>query len=305
MDIKVVSVSRKIIAFIVLITALFSCLTLMLSSSTAEAAPGVSQQINFQGRLLNAQGATVADGNYNIQFKIYQDGDGQSVGNTTGSPAGTLKWTESHLNATSHGVVVKNGYMSVQLGSVTPFDTSVDWNQDTLWLSMNIANTNATCTPFSSCSPDGEMIPMKRLSSTPFSLNSNLLGGLSSAQFLQMAQGVQTDTSTNTSSIFINKTGTGNLLQLQANGSDALSITNTGNITFGSNSSHTISVATAASGVTGKALTVAAGAASSAGTGAAGGTLPSRVVMPQELVIIMVVILLSPAAVDRVPVLAA
>jgi hypothetical protein len=273
MDIKVVSVSRKISAFIFLISALITCALVIFSTPAAHAAPGVSQQINFQGRLLNAQGATVADGNYNIQFKIYQDGNGQSVGNTTGSPAGTLKWTESHLNATSQGVVVKNGYMSVQLGSVTPFGTSVDWNQDTLWLSMNIANTNASCTPFTSCSPDGEMIPMKRLSSTPFSLNSNLLGGLSSTQFLQMAQGVQTDASTNTSSIFINKTGTGNLLQLQASGSDALSITNAGDITFGGAANHTIAVATAASGVTGKALTISAGSASNTGAGAAGGTL--------------------------------
>ena len=139
--------------------------------------------MNFQGRLLNAQGATVADGYYNLEFKIYQDGDGQSVGNTTGTPVGELKWTESHLNANAQGVMVKNGYMSVQLGSVTPFGMAVDWNQDTLWLSMNIASTNASCTPFANCSPDGEMTPMKRLSATPFSLNSGQLNGLTSNPF--------------------------------------------------------------------------------------------------------------------------
>ena len=83
---------------------------LFVVSQPAQAATGINKTINFQGRLLNAQGATVPDGYYNIQFKIYQDGDGQSVGNTTGSPAGTLKWTESHLNANSQGVTVKNGY---------------------------------------------------------------------------------------------------------------------------------------------------------------------------------------------------
>jgi hypothetical protein len=119
---------------------------------TVSAATGVNQQINFQGRLLNSAGATVPDGTYNLEFKIYQDGDGQSVGDTTGSPAGTLKWTEDYLNTSGRGVNVKNGYLSVQLGSVNPFGASVNWNQDNLWLSMNIGSTNVSCTPFSSCS---------------------------------------------------------------------------------------------------------------------------------------------------------
>src|SRR4051794_29377615 len=64
----------------------------------ALASTGINQTINFQGRLLNSQGATVPDGNYNIQFKIYQDGDGLSASDSTGSPAGSLKWTENYLN---------------------------------------------------------------------------------------------------------------------------------------------------------------------------------------------------------------
>src|SRR3954462_2128726 len=84
----------------------------MVIKSPANAATGVNQTINFQGRLLNAQGATVPDGFYNIQFKIYQDGDGQTAGDTTGSPSGSLKWTESHLNSASQGVRVVNGYLS-------------------------------------------------------------------------------------------------------------------------------------------------------------------------------------------------
>src|SRR6476661_1383276 len=119
----------------VLKTLLVSALVLsglFTASHQAHAAAGINGQLNFQGRLLNAQGATVPDGNYNIQFKIYQDGDGLTAGNTTGSPAGSLKWTESWLNANGKGVQVKNGFMSVQLGSITAFGNSIDWNQDTL-----------------------------------------------------------------------------------------------------------------------------------------------------------------------------
>lgn len=214
---------------------------------------------------MNAQGATVPDGYYNIQFKIYQDGDGQTV-ETTGIPVGTPAWTESWLNVNGKGVMVKNGFLSVELGSITPFSGNVNFNQDTLWLSINIADTNVSCTPFSNCNPDGEMLPMKRLSASPYSLNSGLLNGLSSANFVQLAQGVQTDASTNTNSIFINKTGTGNFLSLQSNGNDAFNINNSGDIVFGVNSDHTISVETANPDSAGLSLSLSAG---NGGTGAA------------------------------------
>ncbi|HSH31806.1 MAG TPA: hypothetical protein VK963_04045, partial [Candidatus Saccharimonadales bacterium] len=110
--------------------------TLNPASSTL-AATGINQQINFQARLLNAQGATVSDGNYNIQFKIYQDGDGCNPTLGTSPCGGALKWTESHLNSASQGVRVTNGYFSVYLGSITSL-SSVDFNQDTLWLSINV-----------------------------------------------------------------------------------------------------------------------------------------------------------------------
>src|SRR5579862_4769212 len=173
----------------------------------AQASAGVNQTINFQGRLLNNQGATVPDGYYNIEFKIYQDGDGQSAGDSTGSPAGSLKWTEDYLNSAGHGVKVVNGYLSVQLGSVTPFGSNIDWNQSVLWLSMQIGDTSS-CTISTNfhtdCGGDGEMTPMQPMTSAPYSLNSGELGGLNSSQFVQLAQGVQTDASTS-SSIFINK----------------------------------------------------------------------------------------------------
>lgn len=158
--------------------------TSWLIASPAQAIVGTNEQINFQGRLFNAQGAVVPDGYYNIQFKIYQDGTGQNANN----PGGTLRWTENYLNTNSQGVQVKNGYMSVDLGSVNPFGTQVDWNQSVLWLSMNIGNTNTSCANFAVCGPDGEMTPMKRLSSSVYALNAanaNKLDGLTSADFIR------------------------------------------------------------------------------------------------------------------------
>lgn len=190
---SVLSVFRKLIAYVILVGVFVGGALLL--HTPVHATAGINQQVNFQGRLLNAQGATVPDGYYNIQFKIYQDGDGLSVGDTTGAPVGSLKWTESYVdNNSNQGVLVKNGFMSVQLGSIVPFGVSVNWNQDTLWLSMNIAGSNNTCTTFNtgSCIADGEMVPMKRLSSSTYSLNSGQLGGLTAGQFIQNTTTLQT-----------------------------------------------------------------------------------------------------------------
>jgi hypothetical protein len=210
-------------------------------NSPAHAVTGINQQLNFQGRLLNSQGATVPDGYYNMQFKIYQDGNGQSVGDTTGTPAGALKWTESYLNANSQGVMVKNGYMSVNLGSITPFGTSIDWNQSVLWLSVNIGSTNTTCTPFTSCSPDGEMVPMKQLSSTPYSLNSGLLGGIAASGFIQNTTtvqpaniAVQSSASGNIAALIQGAASqTADIFQVKANGttSPLLAVSSAGSVT--------------------------------------------------------------------------
>ena len=135
------------------------------ASSPAAATAGINQTINFQGRLLNAAGAVVPDGVYNMRFKIYQDGTG--CVSTGSSPCGgTLMWTETRENVASQGVTVKNGYFSLALGSVNAFGSSIDWNQDTLWLSTDIGGTSTGAGP----TYDGEMLPFKRLSSAPYAL---------------------------------------------------------------------------------------------------------------------------------------
>ncbi len=255
------------------LVALATLLFVAYFSGHAVAATGINQTVEFQGRLLNSQGATVPDGYYNIEFKIYANGDGKSAGDTTGTPAGTLLWTEDYLNYNTQGVKVVNGFFSVTLGSVTPFGTSVNWNQSTLWLSMNVAGTSTTCTTFSACSPDGEMLPMQPMTSAPYAFNSQLLNGIASSQFVQIGQGVQTDASTN-ASIYINKTGTGDLLDLQAAGSDAFLVGNNGDLTFGANTAtHNIAVATAAASTAGVTLNISAGTAGTGTVALAGGNL--------------------------------
>ena len=69
-------------------------------------------------------------------------------------------------------------------------NTIVDFNQDTLWLSVNIGNVGANAT-FATSAGDGEMVPMRRLASSVYALNAGKLGGLSSAGFIQNASAAQ------------------------------------------------------------------------------------------------------------------
>lgn len=159
--------------------------------NAANAVQSTTKTLTFQGRLLSSTGAVVPDGNYNIQFKLYQDGSGAAAGN----PDGTLKWTESHTTGgtSDGGVEVKNGFFSVNLGSLTPFGSSVDWDQDTLWLSMNVAGSSAGCSTFgtSPCEADGEMLPMRRITATPYAINSGAVGGKTVSELIHNTTDLQ------------------------------------------------------------------------------------------------------------------
>ncbi len=259
----------RVSCILLLVIALITTLFLNVS---AFAVPSTNQTIGFQGRLLDTQGNIVPDGSYNMQFKLYEAGSGAAAGN----PDGTLKWTETYINngVAGSAVEVKNGLMSVNLGTINPFGTSVDWNQDTLWLSMNVAGSSVACTTFGSgpCTADGEMLPMKRLTATPYALNAGAVNGKTADNFVQLGQGVQTDATLNTSSIFINKTGAGNLVQLQSAGTDIFTLSSTGDISLGNTGNRSLSLGQSAPNSLGHQLAITAGGGGT-GTGTTGGEL--------------------------------
>lgn len=246
-------------------------ITTIISAAPAFAAPNVTKTIGFQGRLLNAAGVPVPDGSYNVQFKLYEGGTGAETGN----PGGALKWTETYINngSPTGGIPVKNGFLTVDLGEKTPFGTNIDWDNDTIWLSVNVAGNAVACSSFNGtgCEADGEMLPMKRITATPYAINSGAVNGKTANDFTQLGQGVQTDL-TDLSSIFINKTGNGNLIQLQNAATDVFTVNNAGNIEFGGNDDHSISLQGSAENTPGRALGISAGSGG-AGDGTDGGAL--------------------------------
>ncbi|MFA5001134.1 MAG: hypothetical protein WC531_02805 [Candidatus Paceibacterota bacterium] len=115
-----------------------------------------TKQINYQGKLTDATGTAVADGSYDIQFKLY-----------TVLTGGSAIWTEDQT------VTVTNGLFSVMLGSVTSL-ADTNFNQ-ALYLGINVE-------------ADGEMFPRKILGSVPSSFTSLRLDGAASSTAMDISE---------------------------------------------------------------------------------------------------------------------
>ena len=143
---------KKIIKKTVLILFFFLSFCLIFPFKS-QAAPGINSQINFQGKVVNSDGTNVSDNDYDFEFKIYYAGTG-----------GTANWTETWTTAGCSQLAVDDGIFQVDLGSCTSL-TSTDFNQDTLFVSVEFNN-------------DGEMTPRVRLTAAPYAMNAGKVSGL-------------------------------------------------------------------------------------------------------------------------------
>lgn len=178
------------------------------AGESAHVQAATASTLNFQARLMNNTGSLVADGTYSVQFKLY-----------TAVVSGTNEWTETQT------VTVKNGYLSVYLGTVTPFSGSIDWSQEK-WLTMNVNS-------------DGEMTPRIKLTAVPYAFRAGQAdsltlgsGSVTAAGLAQLAAGSVQSVNSTVAGLRINQTGTGGLLQLQGNGADVFTVDKTGNGTL-------------------------------------------------------------------------
>jgi hypothetical protein len=127
--------------------------------------------MNFQGRLTNSSGNIMADGLYNMKFRLYD-----------ASTSGTLKWSE--LRETTNRVQVTNGLFSVQLGQVTAMDPSV-FASGSLYFEIELPTPGTATCSTASCGTftEGPMTPRNKLSTSAYAYNSETLDGLDSSQF--------------------------------------------------------------------------------------------------------------------------
>jgi hypothetical protein len=181
---KLISIKRALLLTIPVIVVATSFVAYFGRHNTAEAA--TNGTINFQARLLNTAGSIVPDGNYNVEFKLYNasSSSGSSQGSCSGDSA--CLWTETRTS--SDRVRVANGYMTVNLGSVTAFG-AIDWDQE-LWLTMNVGGTLV------SPSFDGEMSPRLKLTAVPYAFRAGSLVGGSGANTTKLTTGTPSGNNT-------------------------------------------------------------------------------------------------------------
>lgn len=121
-----------------------------------QAAPGINRKINFQGKVVNKgtmDGTNVPDGLYNMQFSLWAT-----------LSAGTSIWTEV-WNSGSAQVTVNDGIFGVALGTHAPFSPTVDFNSDSLYLSVDFNG-------------DGQMEPRIQMMAVPYAFNAEKVAGL-------------------------------------------------------------------------------------------------------------------------------
>jgi hypothetical protein len=204
--------TRQILAaFFLLAGVLFA--SFLFGTPKVSAAQTVPYKINFQGRLTNSSGNAMADGSYNMKFRLY------SV-DTGGSPV----WTETR--ETTNRVTVSNGLFSVQLGDVTALSPSV-FTSYPLYFEIELPTTGtATCSTASCATFNGTevMTPRRALGATPYAMNADTLDGIDATTFARQDQ-----SNTFTAGQLI-RTGSASALQVQnASNNEVLTVDTSAN----------------------------------------------------------------------------
>jgi len=134
----------------------------------AQAAPNA--QINYQGKLTNAAGTAVTDGDYNFRFRL-------CTASVAGACSGSVVFDETYIDANK--VAVTSGLFSVMLGSVSSTLDTVNFNQ-TLYLEVQVGGTGVPA--FETLSP------CKILGSVPSSFTSLRLDGAASSTMMDISE---------------------------------------------------------------------------------------------------------------------
>ncbi|MEK7478209.1 MAG: hypothetical protein AAB645_02485, partial [Patescibacteria group bacterium] len=198
-------IAKALAALAILSLVLFSNPFLPITATVSAAS--FTQLINYQAKLTNSSSIAVADGNYNLEFKIY---DSLTGGNTL--------WTETRTSA--NRVAASMGVFSVMLGDVTPIN-SLDFNQP-LYLGVNVGGTGTI--PIW----DGEMTPRKRIGAVPAAFEADKIDGIDSGQLVRNDSTSTIATSSANTVLVINQTGAGNVLDVKSGGTSVFQVLNSG-----------------------------------------------------------------------------
>ena len=165
------------------LTCLFAGLFALSMDTPTEAATTLPTKMNFQGRITNNSGSILANGTYNMRFKIYD-----------AATSGTQQWSEDRLVSAGNGVTVTNGQFSVQLGSITALNASV-FASNSRYFEVELP-TPASATTSSPVWTELPMTPRNQLATSAYAYNAETLDGIDGAAFAQLGAVSNTFTGT-------------------------------------------------------------------------------------------------------------
>ncbi len=199
------------IRFVALIFAcLFAGLFALTTDTPSQAATTLPTKMNFQGRIANSTGSILANGTYNIRFKLWNLATG-----------GAQQWSEDRLISAGNGVVVTNGQFSVQLGSVTTLPASV-FTSNSLYFEVELP-TPASATTGSPVWTEGAMTPRNQLATSAYAYNAETLDGIDSDAFAKIgstnAFTAANSVDVSSANAFQVKNGSTNLFNVSTSGS--------------------------------------------------------------------------------------
>jgi hypothetical protein len=198
-------------------TALFLS-TQIPMAQPAQAAVGIPQKINFQGRLTNSSGNVLSDGLYNVKFRLW-----------TAASAGSNVWQEDRVRgAADNRIQVTNGLFNIQFGDITAL-SGVTFDANALYLEVELPTpATATCAT-NGCAvfTEGAMTPRQPLAAAAYAFNADKLDGIDGASF------ARNDTSNTFAASQVVDTNSTAAFVIQNTASNKLFVANTTNQVIG------------------------------------------------------------------------
>jgi len=182
------------------------------SIASVYGAEGILRELSFYGSLKTSANTAVADGEYDVIFKIYDAPTG-----------GNLLWTGTHTDANGNPITITNGFFNTLLGSGTGNTLSLDFNSDAYYLGITVG-------------ADSEMTPREQIGASAYAFNADKVDGLDASSFVRSNATTSIATSSADTLFTITQSGAGDILNIFDGSTEVFSILDGGYVGIGSSS---------------------------------------------------------------------
>ncbi|HEX8974545.1 MAG TPA: hypothetical protein VF817_03610, partial [Patescibacteria group bacterium] len=155
--IKFISKKNNLALRTLLPAALF-LLAVSYGFSQAQVAAPAANQLSISAYIVGGSNDQIPNGDYDVRFAIYSKDRSDIDPFPSNADAGSRVWMENQK------VSIQDGMLSTYLGSTNPLPASLNFNDGTYYLGIQIGS-------------DSEMVPRKKIAAVPAAINSLFLQG--------------------------------------------------------------------------------------------------------------------------------